>query len=644
MKTNRKALLPVIALLAALLVLLALLFSHDNKYQAPPPYGKSGVISLTQDDLTRNTPVYLIDGWLLSDSRVENRPTYVGEFSNLQRGDLTADPHGQASYCLTLRYDGAPTAVAVSFPRLPGSFSLFLDGVEIDRGSGNGWAVFLLEAGDHLLRLETESHSGYYSGLYFVPALGRPELLMGLRDIQTLAYSVAISLSLLLALFTLVLWRRDRRGMEFCLGMLCCCFALYLSHYFWELFALPLPGLWQMVEGASLYGLIFCALRLTALAVDGADSPRFLRVQRAMWIIPLLLGALYLLIPVFPWAVYLHGRAKDIYLLFVFVCAVLLTVRGGQVKKPFILAGGVVFSAGLMANLWLANRFEPIRFFWQFEWCGLLMTAIFAAMMVLRNRQIRRENDQLTNHLEQQVAQRTAALQLVLSERKDFFSDMAHDLKAPLRSTQGFIRAIRQNNTGVDGELLRYLDQVEQKQQEMSRRVQGLNTITQLDKIEDAPQRISIRALLSELYATHKGDAEVSSIHLTVTLPEEDCWIVAQQDKLDILFENLIYNAIRATPPEGYIRLSGEKKQDTVLLTVSDTGRGIPPEELPHIFRRFYVGAENRETGSGLGLYIARTIVEELGGTITAASTVGVGSEFIIELPQARTRKTDRTQ
>lgn len=647
MKAKKNPLLLVAALLCGLIALLVLLYFCDNKYQTPPPYGENGVITLSEGDLGGDRAIFLIDGWLLTDARVKDLPTYIGEFSNLQRGDYGAAPHGAATYTLTLRYCGAPMLVAVSFPRLSTDFVLTLDGTALAHDAGNGSAIFYLEPGDHALTVETTSTGGYYSGMYFPPSIGRPDVLSDIRNTQTLVYSLAICVCLLLALFTLVLWRDDCYSMAFCLGVLCCFFSLYLSHYFVELFRLPLLQAWQVVEGFALYGLIFCVVRLTALAVGEAERRWFVIVQRAMWIVPLLLGGLYLLISVFPWAVRAHGAAKDLYLIFVFCCVVFLTTRAAlrhSVEAPYLLAGGVVFGVGLISNLLFANQFEPIRFFWQFEWCGLLLACLFAAMMVARNKQMLKDNDELTNHLERQVLARTEELRLLLRERKEFFSDMAHDLKAPLRSTQTFIRAIRQNNTGVDGELLRYIDQVEQKQQEMSRRVQGLNTITRLDKIDDSPQRVFVRELLEELYATHNGEAEVCSIHLSVAPPEEDCWIVAQPEKLDILFENLIYNAMHATPAEGHITLAAKKKPTTVVITVADTGCGISAEELPHIFRRFYVGENNKETGSGLGLYISKTIVEELGGTISATSAVGEGTVFSIEIPLARTRKTDREQ
>ena len=101
----------LLAVLAMIAFFFMLLFYEDNKYHTPPPYGKSGIINLKEADLERRNPIFLIDGWLLTDERVTDKPTYIGEFSNLQRGDLAVSPHGQARYQLTLHYDGTERIV-----------------------------------------------------------------------------------------------------------------------------------------------------------------------------------------------------------------------------------------------------------------------------------------------------------------------------------------------------------------------------------------------------------------------------------------------------------------------------------------------------------------------------------------------------
>lgn len=626
--------LPIVpALLSAFFILL---FLADNKYQTPPPYGKSGRISLHGQDLDRGDPLFLIDGWLLTDGRITDRPTYIGEFSNLQRGDLSVSPHGRASYRLTLSYDGAPMAVSAEFPQLAARYTISLDGIPLAQGMGSGLISFLLTPGDHSLLVETASELGYYSGMYFPPSLGTAETLSRVRDIRSFAYCAAFVLPLALAAFTMFLWRTGG-SLNRWFALLCLCYALYMFRYFVFLFSMPAARFWFLIQGIALYCLCFCVVKVTVLA-SGASGSKIWRYMKVCLLgLPGVLLTLCLLIPILPWAVFIHARLTDLYYVFTFCCAAYFTARNLRLQNGenfYTLTGCSVFGIGLLVNLLFSNRFEPIYFFWQFEWCGLFLVLLFAAMMVSRSRRILRENDALTNHLEEQVRQRTGEVTQLLQERKAFFSDMAHDLKAPVFATQSFIEAIRRSSVGVDTELRGYLDLAEAKQQEMARRLQGLSTLNALDRIEEENVRISLRELLAEIYAAHRGEAEVRSVHLSVEAPAQDAFLKAQPEKLNILFENLIYNALRATPPDGAITVSARGQQGRIVITVADTGCGIPEKELPLIFRRFYVGSNNKATGTGLGLYIVHSIITELNGTISASSSPGSGTVFTIDLPE----------
>ncbi len=623
-----------LVVLAVLVVFLTVIYYRDNKYQTPPPYGNSGVMTLNEKNLEQENPVFLIDGWLFSDGRITDKPTYIGEFSNLQREELSVSPHGKARYQLILRYDGASKMVSVDFPELYSQYTVLLDGDQCAKGMGNGRITFLLAPGDHVLTVETSSKAGYYSGMYFPPALGTDGTIQRVEHIRSFAYALAFLLPLALAVFTLFLWRTGGKLSRW-FGRMCCCYALYMFRYFVFLFSMPVAQYWFLVQNLALYCLCFCVVQLTVLA-SGAQS-RWRGIKAVLIVLPVLLLLLSILIPVLPWAVSIHGRLTDIYYVFIFVTAAFFAVRGITAKSwesRYTLTGCVVFGAGMLVNLFFSNRFEPIRFFWQFEWCGLLLVLLFAAMMVSYNRHILQENDALTNHLEEQVKERTREVSQLLDERKAFFSDMAHDLKAPVFATQSFIQAIRKSGVGVDTELQGYLDMAEAKQREMAKRLQGLSAINALDRIEGEWVQVSLKELLEEIYATYHGEAEVQSVYFYVELPQKDAFLMAQPEKLDILFENLIYNAIRATPDNGNITVAASVANGKICITVEDSGCGIPEEELPHIFRRFYVGADNRENGTGLGLYIVHSIVTELGGTIHVQSVVGKGTKFTMEFPR----------
>ncbi len=549
---------------------------------------------------------------------------------------MSVSPHGEACYRLTLRYEGVPQIVSLDFPQLFTWYAVFLDGAEIARGKGSGKLSFWLKPGDHALAVETLSKQGYYSGLYFPPALGTAETISKARDTRSFAYALAFLFPLTLAVFTLFLWQTGGSFSRW-FGLLCCCYALYMFRYFVFLFSMPMVENWFWIQSLALYGLCFCVVHLTVLASGSADSRVWKGVRAAMLALPGGMLLLCFLIPVLPWAVFVHGKLTDIYYLFTFGCTVFFTVRGIMAQNwesRYTLAGCSVFGAGLFTNLIFSNRFEPIYFFWQFEWCGLFLVLLFGAMMISRNRRILQENDALTNHLEEQVKKRTEEVTSLLNERKAFFSDMAHDLKAPVFATRSFIEAIRRSGVGVDMELRGYLDQAEAKQMEMARRLQGLSAINALDKIDGKRIRVSVRDMLSEIYAAHHGEAEVRSVYLVVERPNEDAFLMAQPEKLEILFENLIYNALKVTPPNGRIMVSARIADNKIRMMVEDNGCGIPEEELPFVFQRFYVGSNNKGTGTGLGLYIVQGIVRELGGTIHVQSALGEGTKFIMEFPQ----------
>lgn len=625
-----------LVVLTALAAFFAVFFYTDNKYQTPPPYGKSGVITLRECDLERPNPVFLIDGWLLTDGRVTEKPTYIGEFSNLQRGDLSVSPHGRVCYQMTLRYEGVARMVSVDFPQLSYNYIISLDGAACAQGTGSGRITFLLTSGDHVLTVETLSRQGYYSGMYFPPALSTVETLLQISNIQNFSYTLAFLLPLVLAVFTLFLWKTGG-SLSRWFALLCCCYALYMAHHFVFLFSMPAAQYWFFIQSLSLYGLCFCVMQLTILVSGAAEGKAWRWMKGVLLVLSAVLLTLCLFMPMFPWAVFVHGRLTDFYYVFTFCGTAVFAVQGIRLPSwegRYTLAGCAVFGTGLLVNLFFSNLFEPIRFFWQFEWCGLFLVLLFGAMMVSRSRRVLRENDVLTNHLEEQVKKRTEEVTQLLDERKAFFSDMAHDLKAPVFATQSFIRAIRKSGVGVDAELQGYLDQAEAKQWEMARRLQGLSALNELDKIEGEPIRISLQKMLSEVYAAHHGEAEVRAVYLLMKPPKQEAFLKAQPEKLNILFENLIYNGLKATPCNGSITVSAQVGADKICVTVEDSGCGIPQEELPFIFQRFYVGSNNRKNGTGLGLYIVHSIVAESGGTIQVQSAVGEGTKFTMEFPR----------
>ena len=217
--------------------------------------------------------------------------------------------------------------------------------------------------------------------------------------------------------------------------------------------------------------------------------------------------------------------------------------------------------------------------------------------------------------------------------RRQLTADIAHDLRTPLSVILGYTEALADDKLSGTPETY---DVMHKEAQHLSHLIEDLRLLSLADTGE-LPlncRPIEPLELLQRAAAAHQPQAVKKNIDLVVDaqdLPE----INVDPERLAQVLNNLVSNALRHTPENGRITLAASALESTVQLTVADTGAGIPDDELPFIFNRFYRGDQaRRQNGeSGLGLAIAKSIVEAHGGTISADSTPGAGTTFTITLP-----------
>jgi len=223
-------------------------------------------------------------------------------------------------------------------------------------------------------------------------------------------------------------------------------------------------------------------------------------------------------------------------------------------------------------------------------------------------------------------------LERLFNAQRRFVADVSHELRTPLTVIQGNVDIIRRYGPDNDS-----LDAIAGESKRMARMVGDLLLLAQADagELPLITQNLELDTLVLEVFEQAKVLQQDGA---TVRLGRfEPARVHADPDRLKQLLLNLIGNAFKYTPPDGTITLAVWPDGPEALVTVTDNGEGIPPDDLPHIFERFYrvdKARARRQGGAGLGLAIARWIAEAHGGRLTVQSAPGAGTTFTLHLPR----------
>ncbi|MFN2199620.1 MAG: sensor histidine kinase [Caldilineaceae bacterium] len=218
--------------------------------------------------------------------------------------------------------------------------------------------------------------------------------------------------------------------------------------------------------------------------------------------------------------------------------------------------------------------------------------------------------------------------------RRQMTADIAHDLRTPLSVILGYTEALSDGKLQATPEIA---DTLHRESKHLNHLVDDLRTLSLADAGELPLHRslLSPATLLQRAETSYAMQAERQEITLSVNAAASLPMINVDSQRMAQVLGNLVSNALRHTPGGGAVSLSAQAGAGTVELRVQDTGSGIEPEVLPHVFDRFYRGdrARSQDGESGLGLSIAKSIVEAHDGTIQIASEPGKGTVFTIQLP-----------
>ncbi len=248
---------------------------------------------------------------------------------------------------------------------------------------------------------------------------------------------------------------------------------------------------------------------------------------------------------------------------------------------------------------------------------------------------------QVTVHARDELGELAASFNQMSSDlarasdqRRQMTADIAHELRTPLSVLLGYTEALQDGKLRGNAETFKVMHG---EARQLSHLVDDLRTLALADagELPLTLQEVDPAGLLERTAAAYRAQAQEKNIELRVQGAGDLPSFEGDPDRLIQVLGNLVTNALRHTPDGGRIVLSAAGQPGGVRLQVQDTGPGITPQDLPYIFQRFYRGDEARSQNgeSGLGLAIARSIVEMHGGEITAASTPGEGATFSILLP-----------
>jgi signal transduction histidine kinase len=237
------------------------------------------------------------------------------------------------------------------------------------------------------------------------------------------------------------------------------------------------------------------------------------------------------------------------------------------------------------------------------------------------------EIGQLADSFNQMSADLAKANQL----RKQTTANIAHDLRTPLSVIMGYTEALNDGKLSGSPEVYTTMHQVSQH---LSHLIDDLRTLSLADagELPINLQTIPVVALLERTAAAYRPQAQDQDVSLEVKAEPDLPKIEVDQDRMAQVLGNLVSNALRYTPTGGWIRLSASANEGDVCIQVHDNGAGIAPEDLPKVFTRFYRGDKSRQQNgeAGLGLTIAKSLVEMQGGTISVESELGEGTTFTI--------------
>lgn len=671
--------------LPVLLVLTAVIVFAVKAERRPEPPAEAGMADLTQWDFDSKGTLSLAEGWEIYRDRLLVPEDFAGREPSPD--GIVRLPHpwskswqlspseGQATYRLQVKLDAGQVSVpkTIEVKDIQSAYRLYVNGrLAAEAGelaSPGSPAVsavyssiiaFPAREGDNEIIIQVSNSAYQQGGIGSAPSLGNPPDIYELRERRMVWKLVVMAALATLGIYHLALFKmRGKDRISMVTGITCILMSLrimVLDDGILRMFAPTLDSLWSKVEYFTLYaGIPFLLMPIQLL------YPREMS-KRATRGVLLVCGALALSVLVVPAKIYTCTFTPFLlflllvlgYCLFVLISALMQGRTGARVNILCVLVmiaavvNDILHVQGYIRSL----DMTPISVF-LFAFIETLVIAHRYSKAYVDVENVSGQLAQLNQQLEEKIKERTEALEItnahlvfaneylhqLENSRRELIANVTHELGTPMTSIQGYMKALLD---GVIQPEKQYIQLLYDKIQMADRLVQDLFDLTKLEEGQTTFHMVDVIVddLFDEYFSSYQWDVESQGIQFVLEKPQtsQEGLPVARVDPIRIrqVITNLVHNALNYTEVGGTITIRGEFGRDRLVIQVTDTGKGIDPQLLPHIFDRFVKGNGKKKSardGSGLGLAIAREIVMHHGGILTVHSEYGKGSTFQFDIP-----------
>ncbi|MDW3192255.1 MAG: tetratricopeptide repeat protein [Cytophagales bacterium] len=272
---------------------------------------------------------------------------------------------------------------------------------------------------------------------------------------------------------------------------------------------------------------------------------------------------------------------------------------------------------------------------------GMILLLVLLAFLVYRNYRIKQQSNQLLAQQNQEISNQKRELQELDKLKSRFFANISHELRTPLTLISGPLESLLHSPSKEEiNKTLPLAIRNTKKLKEL------VNDILDLSKVENKgielrESSVDLPVFLRRIWANYESMADQLSIDYKISIEQLDIsWILMDSKRVEKILNNLLFNAIKYTSSGGKITLTAQRREDTVMIEIADTGQGIAREDLPHIFDRYFQSKQSNapiQGGTGIGLALAHELAYLMGGDITVESELHKGSTFTLIFPLMET-------